>query len=328
MNVVQALNDGARAALGVPAIAYALVAVGLNLQFAYGGLVNVGQVGFMLVGAYGTAMAVHAGAPLLLGVAAGLGAAALLGVVLGMASIRVRADYLAIVTLAAAEILRLLVRSQTFDRWTGGVRGIGGFGGEFYGWNPIPVGRYGVGDVAFSHRTLWLVLVGWTAVGLCCLLTWSVVRSPWGRVLLSVREDEEVVRSIGKDVLRVKVQALTIGGVIGALGGVLLALDAQYVQPDAWVLAITTYAFTVMVVGGKQTVTGPVVGSMVFWFLLQASDTLLRQWLAHPVFADHLAPTDAGPIRLAVVGVILVALMVWRPVGLVGRRARRGATDG
>ena len=327
MNLAQALADGLRAALGVPAVAYALVAIGLNLQFSYGGLINVGQVGFMLVGAYGTAIAVTSGAPLLVGVAVGLGAAALLALVMGLSSLRVRADYLAIVTLATAEILRLLVRSRALDEWTGGVRGLGGCGSGFYAWSPIPVGRYGVGDVAFSHRTLWLVLVGWTAVAACCWLVRALVRSPWGRLLLAVREDEAVVRSVGKDVLRVKVQALVVGGVIGALGGVLLALDAQFVQPDAWVLAITTYAFTVMVVGGKQTVLGPVVGSMVFWFLLQASDTLLRQWLAHPLLSDHLAPTDAGPIRFAVVGLVLVVLMVWRPAGLVGRAGRRRTAD-
>ena len=321
MNYAQALADGLRTALGVPAAAYALVAVGLNLQFGYAGLINVGQVGFMLVGAYGTAITVDAGASLPVGFVVGLLAAVVFGVVLGLSTLRLRAEYLAIVTLAAAEMLRLLVRAQALEGLTGGVFGIRGFADDFFAWNPIRVGRYGIGDVAFSQRTLWVVIVGWSLVGFCGLGTWLLVRSPWGRVLQAIHDDEDLARSLGKHVFAAKMQTLVIGGVIGALGGIVLSLDAQFVEPDFWVLAITTYAFTALVLGGSGTVLGPVLGSMMFWFILGASDTLLRQGLADSFLGDALSPNDAGPIRFAAVGLALMLLIVWRPQGVLGSRA-------
>lgn len=327
MNLAQGIADGLRTALGVPAAAYALVAIGLNLQFGYAGLINVGQVGFMLVGAYGTAMTVHAGAPLPVGLGVGLLAAAVFGVILGLSTLRLRAEYLAIVTLAAAEMLRLVVRARALEGATGGVFGIGGFANDFFAWNPIPVGRYGVGDVAFSQRNLWIVSVGWSLVGLCALGTWLLVRSPWGRVLRAIHDDEDMARSLGKHVFAAKMQSLVIGGVIGALGGIVLSLDAQFVEPDFWVLAVTTYAFTAMVLGGTGTVLGPVLGSMILWFVLGASDTLLRQGLENSFLGTALSPNDTGPIRFAAVGLALVVLLVRRPQGVLGSREQLSLDD-
>lgn len=323
MNLLQALGDGLRAAVGVPAIAYALAAMGLNLQFSYGGLANVGQVGFLLLGAYGTAMGADAGLPLPIAVLAGVAAAVGLGLLLGLATRRVRGDHLAIVTLAAAEILRLLVRSEAFASSTGGIGGIQGFADGFFRLDPIPVGRYGLGSLAFDQRTLWIVAVGWATVALAALVLWRLVASPWGRGLRAVRDDEDAARSLGARVDATKVEALVIGGVLGALGGVVLALDADYVGPNVWVLSLTTYAFVAVVLGGRETIIGPIVGSMAFWFLFQASDTLLRQALADPFWGDG-SVTSAGPIRLVVVGIVLMVLMARRPAGLVGSR-RQGA---
>lgn len=319
MNLLDALVDGLRAGVGVPAAAYALAAIGLNLQFGYGGLINVGQVGFLLMGAYGSAMALDAGAPLLLGVGVGVAASVVLALVLGLSTLRLRADYLAIVTLAAAEILRLTVRSRSLEDVTGGVFGIAGFADPFYDLNPIPVGRYGVGDLAFNHRTLWLVVVCWSLVAVCTAIVWRLVHSPWGRVLQAVRDDEDLTRALGKNAFAFKVQSFVVGGAIGSLGGIALAFDAQFVDPDFWVLTLTTYAFTVVVLGGRATIRGPVIGSMVFWFLVQATDTLLRQALAHPAVGSWLAPDDTGPIRFALVGLALILIMVFRPDGVLGR---------
>ena len=113
MDWLKILIDAGRAALGVPAAAYALTSIGLNLQFGFTGLLNFGHVAFMLVGAYGMAITADAGAPLWLGIPVGIAAAALLGLLLGIPTLRLRADYLAIVTIAAGEILRLVARSST-----------------------------------------------------------------------------------------------------------------------------------------------------------------------------------------------------------------------
>jgi branched-chain amino acid transport system permease protein len=321
MDFGQALVDAVRAAVGVPAAAYALAAVGLNLQFGYTGLLNFGQVGFLLVGAYGTAITADHGLPLPLAFLVGVAAAVALGLILGLPTLRLRAEYLAIVTISAAEILRLVVRSRPLEGFTGGAFGIREFADSFYNWNPIPSGQYGVGSVTFSDRTLWVMLVGWSLVALTSMLIYLLVRSPWGRVLRGIRDDEHATRSLGKNVFAFKLQSLVLGGSIGALAGILLAVDAQFTNADYWQSIFTFFAFTVIIIGGVGRVIGPVVGSMLFWFLLQGTDTLLQQALANSLFGSKLGPTEAGPIRFALVGLVLMLLMIFRPQGLFGSRA-------
>ena len=159
MDWVKIFIDAGRAAIGVPAAAYALSAMGLNLQFGYTGLLNFGHVGSMLVGAYGMAVTVDIGGSLWLGMIVGILCALILGLLLGIPTLRLRADYLAIVTIAAAEILRLVVRSSWAAPLTKGIFGIQHFADEFFdlnpdpGWSlrhrPIPVRRADcVGDAA------------------------------------------------------------------------------------------------------------------------------------------------------------------------------------
>jgi neutral amino acid transport system permease protein len=302
-----------RAAVGVPAAAYALTAIGLNIQFGYTGLLNFGQVGFMLVGAYGTAVTVDQGGSLWLGIVVGILAAVVLALLLGLPTLRLRADYLAIVTIAMAEILRLVARSNKAAGLTNGVFGIQRFANDFYRLNPIPDGRYGIGNLSFSGRNLWVVVVGWSLVGLGALLVFFLVRSPWGRVLRSVREDEDAARSLGKNVFAFKMQSLVLGGGFGALAGILLAIDRQSVNPDTYLSIITFYAYTVLILGGAAKVLGPVLGAVVFWFLLQLTDGILRQGF-------DMSGADVGAVRFALVGLGLMALMIFRPQGILGER--------
>ena len=204
----QVLTDGIRAAIGVNAAAYALAAIGLNVQYGYTGLLNFGQVGFLLVGAYGTAITVDEGAPLWLAVLVGIAAAIGLGLLLGIPTLRLRADYLAIVTISAAEILRIGAVSSQLEGLTGGRSAFGGFAVDFFDLNPISPGRYGIGDVSFDHRTLWIMLVAWALVALSTALVWLLLRSPYGRALRSVREDEDAARSLGKNAFGLKLQSL------------------------------------------------------------------------------------------------------------------------
>ena len=320
MDFGNVLTDGLRAALGVNAAAYALAAIGLNVQYGYTGLLNFGQVGFLLVGAYGTAITVDDGAPLWLGVLVGIAAAIGLGLVLGIPTLRLRADYLAIVTISAAEILRIGAVSSQLEGFTGGSFGIRGVAVDFFDVNPISSGRYGIGDFSFDHRTLWIMLVAWALVALSTVLVWLLLRSPYGRALRSVREDEDAARSLGKNTFGIKLQSLVVGGVMGALGGIVIAIDASYTNPDYWRSAFTFFAYTVLILGGVGSVLGPVVGAMAFWFVYQGLDTLLRQAIEEGAFGDALTSTDVGPIRIAVVGISLMALMIYRPQGLFGNR--------
>lgn len=315
------LQDAVRAGIGVPAAAYALAAVGLNLHFGFTGLLNFGHVGFFMMGAYGTAITVHQGGPLWLGILVGLLAAVAFALLLGIPTLRLRADYLAIVTIAAAEILRLVFRSQTAEPLTRGVFGISQFADTFYDLNPIPVGAYGFSRLVFSHRVLWVILVGWTLVGLATLLMWALTRSPWGRVLKAIREDEDAARSLGKNVFAYKLQSLVIGGTMGALAGILLAIDTQAVNPDTYLVIVTFFAYTVMILGGSASLVGPIVGAVIFWFLLQFTSGFLAEAIAAGWIPDEtLSQQDVSAIRFSLVGLGLMLLMIYRPQGLFGRR--------
>src|SRR3954454_831896 len=182
-------------AIGMNAAVYALAAIGLNVQFGYTGLMNYGQVAFLLVGAYGTAISVDQwGVPLPVGFLIGIAAAVALGLLLGLPTLRLRADYLAIVTISAAEILRIVTNLRAAQSVTGGPQGIKQFANAFFRWNPFNPGRYGIGGVKFSHRDLWAIVVTWAIVAVVSMLVFLLVRSPWGRVVKSIREDEDAAR--------------------------------------------------------------------------------------------------------------------------------------
>jgi branched-chain amino acid transport system permease protein len=261
----------------------------------------------------------------------GLFAAVLLAVLLGLPTLRLRSDYLAIVTIAAGEIVRLVVRSASLRSTTGGSDGLQDFADPFFSINPLPTGGtslgplhlgeggYGFWVVTFTPDRTWLLLVGWGLVALSSLLVWALMRSPWGRVVKSIREDEDAVRSLGKNVNWYKMQSLMLGGVIGAVGGVIYAISRQSVQPDNYSTALTFFAYTALILGGTARIFGPIVGSMLFWSLLSFTDVTLRQMVSNDVVpGDFLTGTRVGIIRFILVGLGLVLLMVFRPQGIFG----------
>ncbi len=312
--------DALRAAVGVPAAAYAVSAIGLNLQFGYTGLLNFGHVASLLMGAYGLAITVDRGGPMWLGVLVGIGAAVVLGLLLGIPTLRLRADFLAITTIAAGEILRLVFRSEFARPLTGGVFGIQAFADAFFDLNPYPDGVYGIGTFRFDERQLWVMTLGWGLVVLGMLLIRRLIASPWGRVLKAVREDEDATASLGKNVFLYKLQSLMIGGAFGALAGMVLAIDQQNVNPDFFLPLVTFYTFTIVILGGAATVIGPVLGAVIFWFLFQFLDGFVGGAVEAGWFGGFLDSTDVGPIRFAAVGLGLMLLMIFRPQGILGSR--------
>jgi branched-chain amino acid transport system permease protein len=319
MDLLVILADAGRGAFGPIAAIYALAAIGLNVHFGYTGLLNFGQVAFLLVGAYGLAITVSVfGGPLWLGVLVGLAAAVVLALLLGVPTLRLRADYLAIATIAAGEVLRIVFNAGFAAPLTGGVFGLQQFAGPFYAANPVPDGGYGVGLLTFTQRDVWVMLVGWGAVALAALGVFLLVRSPWGRVLRAVREDEDAVRSLGKNVYGYKMQALVLGGVLGALAGMLLAVDAQAVAPNTFNPELTFNMYALLILGGAGTVLGPVLGSVVFWFLLSLADSALRQAVGAGYLPEVVSASDVGALRFALVGVLLMLLLVYRPQGILG----------
>jgi len=310
------------AAVGLETVVFALAAIGLNVHFGYTGLLNFGQSAFLAVAAYGmSTMVATYSQSLWLGIVVGLAASVVLALLLGVPTLRLRADYLAIVTIAAAEIVRLTARSVTFEETFGGSDGQQAFAGDFYALNPYPEGSYGVGSFAFNERLLWVLTVGWALVALSCLLVFLLMRSPWGRVLKAIREDEDAVRSLGKNVYSYKMQSLIIGGLLGSLGGFILALGRSAVQPDIFGTETTFFAYTVLILGGAARVASPVIGAMIFWVVLSFTDNVLNEAIdAGYISSSFISNSQVGQFRFMLVGLSLMLLMIFRPQGIFGDR--------
>jgi branched-chain amino acid transport system permease protein len=317
------LTGSLQQGLGPTAVIYALAAIGLNVNFGYTGLLNFGQAGFMAVGGYAMASFVATwGLPFWLGILAGLFFTVVFAILLGIPTLRLRADYLAIVTIAAAEILRQTLGSVTLLKYFAGQDGLINFADSYHKMNPFH-SRVDLGFVSWSPYDFWLLFSGWIIVAVGCLLVFLLMRSPWGRVMKGIREDEDAVRSLGKNVYLYKMQSLIIGGLFGALAGFFIALQHSNMNPS-WVATDTTFfAYTVLLLGGAARVLGPVVGSIVFWFLIQFLDLMFSQMTSgnDPIMPTWLMDNQqASLMRLIFMGLALMLLMIFRPQGIFGDR--------
>jgi branched-chain amino acid transport system permease protein len=314
-------------AFGPQAIVFALAAIGLNVHFGYTGLVNFGQVAFLAVGAYTVAIGVDTfDLPFWFCCGLAIFTALGLALLLGLPTLRLRADYLAIVTIASGEILRLVLRAAEFRETTGGAAGIQNFAGDFFDLSPFDREVSIFGYVTYSSTDIWIMCVGWTLVALACLMVFLLIRSPWGRVLKAIREDEDAVRSLGKNVYGYKLQSLVLGGVMGAIGGIIFAVDRQSVVPDSLGTQLTFFAYTALVLGGAAQILGPVIGSIVFLFVTSAITVGLREAIEADYLGDVLAGNEIGIVVQILIGVGLMALMIFRPQGIVGDKREVAAS--
>ncbi|MFM9877658.1 MAG: branched-chain amino acid ABC transporter permease [Rhodoglobus sp.] len=299
--------------------AYALAALGLAIHFGYTGLLNFGQAGFMALGAYGYAISTLTfGFPVWGAVLVGVGASIIFALILGIPTLRLRADYLAIVTIAASEILRLIFTTNSLDAITGSADGLSAYKGGFAALNPIPPGTYGFGPFTMNEYDLWLRIVGWSIVIIGGLLAWQLMRSPWGRVIKGIREDEDAVRALGKNVYFYKMQALIIGGVFGTIGGMIFILP-RAVVPANYATTLTFFIYTILLLGGAATILGPIVGSMIFWVLLSAVSGFVARAQAVGWFPG-MSSVQAGQTRFIIVGIVLMLLVIFRPQGIFGNK--------
>ena len=308
------------ATIGVNAVIFALAAIGLNLHFGYTGLLNFGQAGFLAVGAYSVAVSVMSfEIPLFIALLIGILNSIIFALILGVPTLRLRADYLAIVTIAAAEIIRKIARSATFKDVLGGSDGISGkFGKDFFDLNPFKTGLE-TSIIRFSANDLWVVIIGWLLVAIITFLMWIMVNSPWGRVIKAIREDEDAVKSLGKNVYLYKMQSLIIGGVIGSFAGFIYALSRQSVQPDNYGTALTFFAYTVLILGGAARILSPIIGAMIFWFLIVFIEQVLRQAVSAGYIPEWLIGVNqVGQVRFMLMGLGLMLLMIFRPQGIFG----------
>lgn len=355
---------------------YALFSLGLNLQWGFTGLINFGHVAFLTLGAYATVLLSLNGMPLILAVVVGAVLAAVLGLGIGISTLRLREDYLAIVTIGVSEVIRLMALNE---EWlTRGALGIpisnnllplgeltnpnlisrlvmvaiwtlifiaGGW--QIWHWiKRAPDDRSKPLEATAQSRiatTKWLWGLGVGLIGLLlyqagvssllfnysyksglmllvvlvlALVYWRLevlVKSPWGRVLKAIREDEEVAKALGKDVFWYKIQSLMIGGAIAGVAGAFYAWNLTFINPDGFIPLITFYAWVMVVLGGSGNNAGTLLGAAIF----QIYFTVTR--FALPA----LIPLDdarLGALRLMVIGLLLIVLMMARPQGILGKK--------
>ena len=273
----------------------ALLALGLNVQWGMAGLVNLGVVAFFGIGAYTSGLLAVAGVALPLAWAAALVTSGVAGAALALAALRLREDYLAIVTLGGAEVLRLFLLNETW--LTRGANGITGIPRPLAEWFP-------------AHYDLFYLGLVVLAVGVVYAVLERVRRSPFGRVLRAIREDETVAAVAGKTVVRFKVQAFVIGAVIAGLAGILFGHYLAYIEPNMFLPQETLFVWLALILGGSGNNRGAIAGAVLLLGLLEGSR-----------FAKDLIPFLTG-VRLAaaqqmLVGLLLVVLMIKRPEGLL-----------
>jgi len=317
MDLLQILSNTASSVLGPATIAYALAALGLAVHFGFTGLLNMGIAAYMAIGAYGYAISILTfGFPWWGGVIVAILASIVFSLILGIPTLRLRGDYLAIVTIAAAEVIRLLFLTTAFDSFTGSADGLSGYHESFRASNPIPDGTYGFGPWVYNETGWWVRIVGILILAIACLIVWALMRSPWGRVIKGIREDEDAVRALGKNAFSYKLQALMLGGVFGALGGVVYALPAS-VNPGVYVTSLTFFVYTALLLGGAATVFGPVIGSVLFWVIQTLLSNLLPA-LVQSGILPFMSTSQSQTLRFVLVGVALMLLVIFRPQGILG----------
>src|ERR671911_623660 len=230
------------------------------------------------------------------------------GLIVGLPSLRLRADYFAIATIAAAEAIRLFALNAR--ELTGGAQGTFGFGDD---WDTVSDTIEGwIVDIGWTDvPTLFpLLLVVW-AVAVALMLALSRVQeTPWGRVLRAIREDEDAARALGKNAFAYKLQSLAIAATLGAIAGFFLALNLKFVVPEEFLPIVTFIGYACLILGGLASYWGVAVGAVILWTVLEG----LR-------FLDlPLSETRIAALRFMILGVVLIGLMAFRPQGMFGKR--------
>ena len=163
----------------------------------------------------------------------------------------------------------------------------------------------------------WFTVVTWVIVAISLVIVLGLTRSPWGRALKGVREDEDAMRSLGKNVFAIKMQALVIGGLFGAIGGMMYVLPAT-VQPDSLGRSITFFCYTALLLGGAATIWGPVLGSLIFFVGRVAIIGIANTYLSSDDYINIMNGQQTSQFAFIVVGVALMLLVIFRPQGILG----------
>jgi branched-chain amino acid transport system permease protein len=287
-------------AMAVSASIYALMALGLNLIWGLAGMVNLGLAGFFAVGAYVTALlTIKLGVPIALGMAAGALAASAVGVFVALITVRLRGDYLAIVTLGFAESIRIVASNAIW--LTNGTDGLSGIPGPFRG---------AISPESFN--LLYLAIVG-TIVAVGYALAERLRTAPFGRVLRAIRDDEQVAAVAGKHVTAFKTKAFALGAGGLGLAGALYAHYTSYIAPDIFVPLLTLYIKLALLTGGLGSNRGAIVGAFVIVFLLESTRFVIP-------LVPGLGLVQGAALRQLLIASLLIVMLRYKPEGLIPER--------
>jgi len=292
------------------ATVFAVAVLGLNLQWGFTGLFNVGVAGFVAVGAYTSALLTTPpiaerlggfGWPVALGWLAAMLTSGVAGTLVGLLTLRLRDDYLAIVTFGVAVLIQLVALNA--QRLTGGP-----FGVQFI---PKPMQAWlGTG----TPWTLAYLALAVAVLVLAYLALERLVASPWGRVLRAVREDEAAAASLGKSPFTVKLQAFTLGSMLMGLAGAMQAHFVGYIAPEDFQPILTFQLWAMLIVGGSGNNRGAILGAFVVWGFWAAAGSLLRG------FIPQAEQARGAALQVALIGVLIATMLVLRPRGVLGER--------
>ena len=272
-----------------------LLGFALNLQWGVGGMVNFGLVGFFALGAYAAALVVLAGG----GSLAAFFVAALVcaggSACLALISLRLSDEYLAILTLGFGQVIGLVALSEGW--LTGGSLGLSGIPRPLTGW---------VSEQNYELAFVGLLILSLAVIYLALEL---LLRSPFGRVLRAIRDDEVVAATLGKDVAAMRIKAFAIGGAIMGIAGAFHAFYLTYIDPSQFTATITGYTFMAVIIGGRGSNKGLVLGATTIIALIESTRFL----------KDAVDIIDAGQLaalRLILVGAGLILVLIYRPQGI------------
>jgi branched-chain amino acid transport system permease protein len=290
------------ASLAVFAGINALLALGLNIVWGLGGMVNLGLAGFFALGAYASALlSLRLGWPMALSGLAAVGIAAVLGTVLAAVTARLKGDYLALVTLGFAQVVQLVAANE---RWlTNGTDGISGVPGP---WRSM---------LSPTQFDLLCMALCWGLVAVCWAALTRLAASPFARVLRAVREDEMVAAVAGKRVLWFKIRAFALGAGLSGLAGSVYVHFNGYVAPDSLDVLLTLNVVLALTLGGTGRMAGAVAGALLLETLTEGT-----RFMGGVIPA--LSPVQIASLREAVIGVVLILVLRLRPQGMLPESPR------